>query len=84
MSIWRASRPRLAPKAERMANSLSRAAARAMSRLITFAQAISRTASTALNKIHATNRTSCIWRSRRDRTRRCTSLRKAGGVRLSE
>ena len=63
MSIWRASRPRLAPKAERMANSLSlsRAAARAMSRLsITFAQAIRRTASTALNKIHATNRTSCI------------------------
>ena len=68
VNAWRASLRRLAPRAERTASSRCRTAPRAMSRLATLAQAINSTASTAPRRTHAVMRTSCIWRSRRERT----------------
>ena len=70
---WRVSRARLAPSAERTANSCSRLAPRATNRPATFAHEISSTAKTAPSRSHAIRRTSCIWRSRRDRTLRWKS-----------
>ena len=48
------SRLRLAPSAERTANSLSRASPRAENKLATLAQAINSTANTAPRSTHAT------------------------------
>lgn len=55
VSVCRMSRARLAPSAERIASSRSRAAPRAIIRLATFAQDISITASTDPSNIHAAN-----------------------------
>ena len=51
--VWRTSRARLAPNAERTASSRCRVAPRAINRLATFAHAISSTAKTAPSRTHA-------------------------------
>jgi hypothetical protein len=58
VSSWRTSRPLPAPNATRTATSRSRAAARASSRLATFAQAMSSTSPTAPLKTRSAGRTS--------------------------
>ena len=64
VSSWRTTRPRAAPIAERTANSRWRPAARASSRLATFAHAISSTSATAPNSTSSAVRTSPVVASR--------------------
>ena len=80
VSVCRIKRPRLAPSAERTANSRSRPSPRTIIRLATFAQAISSTANTEPSSIHAIDCASCVSRSRSERMLKWKSLRISAGT----
>ncbi len=81
VSTCRARRQRPAPIAARTLHSWRRLAERASSRFARFAEAISRTTSTAAKSVHEARRMSPICRSRSGRTTRRSSLRNSVGHR---